>query len=89
MDELLKALQAANALPELPVPEEGREPTELENEINRLACKWFITREGRIDIGQMDEFRAYAPCKIYPVERDSFGWLVGCILYNGRKYYFG
>lgn len=89
MEELLKALQEANALPEVPYPEEGREATPQEEKIAGLANELFILSNGGINRAQMNEFERFAPCKIFCAERDSFGWLVGGIIYNGRKYYFG
>jgi hypothetical protein len=89
MDELLKALQEANALPEPPMPDGERDLTPEETRISGLACTLFIRNNGRINYAQVNEFEKYAPCKIYPVEQDSFGWLIGCIQYNDRKYYFG
>jgi len=74
MEELLKAMQAEK-------PDE--------DVINGLACNLFITPYGEINRAQINEFEKFAPCKIYPVERDSFGWLIGGIKYNDKKFTFG
>jgi hypothetical protein len=88
MEELLKALQAANALPK-PPDIENRAYTPAEALVCSLANTLFITPGGQINKPQVNEFEKFAPCRIYPVDGDSFGWLVGCICYNDRKYYFG
>lgn len=74
MDELLKELQKEQPDPDV---------------INGLACDLFITREGRVNRAAVSEFSAYAPCKIYPVEQDSFGWLIGGITYSDKRFTFG
>ena len=60
-----------------------------EIEVSAIANELFITHEGRVNYPQVNEFEKYAPCKIGPAERDSFGWLIGYIKYNDRTYYFG
>lgn len=60
-----------------------------EEKINNYACALFITKEGRMNMAQKDEFERYAPCKIVCLERDSFGWLIGGIKYNDKTYSFG
>lgn len=89
MDELLKALQEANALPEVPYSEDGREMTDAELKVMSLANDLFITKSGQPNRAQMNEFMKYAPCAIVPGETDGFGWLTGVIHYNGRSYIFG
>ena len=89
MEELLKALQKANSLPQPDMMDEERAPTPEEEEIDSLACGLFITNQGRVNYAQVNEFEKYAPCKIGPAEQDSFGWLMGYIKYGDRKYYFG
>lgn len=74
MDELLKEMQ---------------KETPDEDVINGLACSLFITSGGGINLAQVNEFEKYAPCKIYPVEKDSFGWLIGGIDYNDKNFTFG
>ena len=87
MDELLKALQEAMALPA--EGDDGSPTALLADKINGLACELFITDKGRVNRAQVSEFEKYAPCKIFPLERDSFGWTVGGITYNGRTFSFG
>lgn len=57
--------------------------------VRGLADELFITSSGQANLLAMNEFERYAPCRIYAVERDSFGWLIGCIAYNDKKFYFG
>lgn len=60
-----------------------------EEKVNDLACTLFITRNGEANRAQMNEFERYAPCRIYPLEKDSFGWLIGGIKYNDKVFSFG
>lgn len=69
--------------------EELRKENPNRDTINYLAITLFITDKGQPNFAQMNEFERYAPCKIFCAERDTFGWLVGGIIYNGKKYYFG
>lgn len=57
--------------------------------VNRLACDLFITKDGRCNWANISVFQAYAPCRIFALERDSCGWLIGGINYNGTIYSFG
>jgi len=59
------------------------------DKVNNLACSLLITHDGQINRPQMNEFERYAPCMIFPIEKDSFGWLIGGIKYNGKTYSFG
>lgn len=60
-----------------------------EDRINELACKMFITNDGHHNRVEISKFEKYAPCRIFPLEKDSFGWLIGGINYNGTIYSFG
>jgi hypothetical protein len=60
-----------------------------EEKIDCLACSLLITSGGQINRAQVNEFEKYAPCKIFPIEQDSFGWLIGGIRYNDKTYLFG
>jgi len=60
-----------------------------EDKVNDLACELFITNEGWCNRAQINEFERYAPCKIFPIERDSFGWLIGGIKYNDKTFSYG
>jgi hypothetical protein len=60
-----------------------------EERVNALACDLFITNEGKCNWVEMNAFERYAPCKIVPLERDSFGWLIGGIKYNDRTFAYG
>lgn len=57
--------------------------------INELACDLFITNGGGCDWKKIKEFESMASCRIFPVERDSFGWLVGGIFYKGKTWTYG
>lgn len=57
--------------------------------VNELACKLFITREGHHNRVEINKFESYAPCKIFPLEQDSFGWLIGGIKYGDKTFSFG
>ena len=87
-EALLLALQQANSLPKPPEDEE-RERTLEEMVIDGLASEIFITLKGRVNYSEVNAFERFANCKITPAEQDSFGWLIGCITYGSRKYYFG
>lgn len=58
-------------------------------EVNNIACALFITDTGGCDWGIMKRFEEYADVKIYKVESDSFGWLVGGIKFRNREFTFG
>jgi hypothetical protein len=60
-----------------------------EERINRISCELFITEDGRINFVEINVFERYAPCTIFPIEYDSFGWLIGGIRYNDKVYSFG
>lgn len=89
MDELLIALKKASSLPDSNLIGKERESTPEEDEISGLACSLFITNHGQLNYAQVNEFERFAPCKIVITEQDSFGPLICCIKYSGRKYYFG
>lgn len=57
--------------------------------INRLAQDLFITPRGYTDRAQINEFEKYAPCKVEPVVRDALMWVMGEIVYNGKRYLYG
>lgn len=60
-----------------------------EDRVNELACILFIDREGHHNRVEINKFQSYAPCKIFPLERDSFGWLIGGIKYGDKIFSFG
>lgn len=57
--------------------------------IDALACGLFITNDGGCNWENILEFEKYANCKIYALEKDSFGWLIGGIRYGGKTYAYG
>ncbi len=60
-----------------------------EDRINELACQLFIDKWGHHNRVEISKFEKYAPCRIFPLEQDSFGWLIGGIKYNDKIYSFG
>lgn len=57
--------------------------------VNDLASGIFITDEGRCNWDTIKYFETYAGVKIYALERDSFGWLVGGIEYHKKVFSYG
>lgn len=54
-------------------------------EVERLAKQVLMTRDGKINMVEVDRFEAFAPCHIaYPS-----GTSRGIITYGGRYYFFG
>lgn len=73
MDELFEAVKAGN-----------------QEAIYNLACEHFITNEGRCNWANINAFeRDHPECKIVPLEKDSFGWLIGGIKYEDKTYSYG
>lgn len=62
---------------------------ETDNKAEGLAAELFITNEGRCNWANMDYFEKLADCKIKPLERDSFGWLVAGIFYKKEVFMYG
>lgn len=58
--------------------------------IKALAHNLFITSRGRWDLGQVNEFEHYGPCRIILPQNQTqnFGGTIGQINYNGQIYYF-
>jgi hypothetical protein len=46
--------------------------------IQKLLCEILITPEGSVNWEAKDELESYG-FWVYPVERDSFGWVVGAV----------
>ena len=69
--------------------EEIRKEEPNDDVICSLANELFISDGGGCNWPQMNEFERYAPCKIICIERDSFGWLVGGIVYNKKTFSYG
>lgn len=62
----------------------------LIEEIELLACKALITRQGHPNFTAMNFIEKYCnEISIYPGETDSFGWLTGCIETNKGVIVFG
>jgi hypothetical protein len=61
-----------------------------ESESELLACDYFITNDGRCNWANMNKFEELLPgAKIVCLEKDSFGWLIGGIKYNGKTISYG
>jgi len=58
-------------------------------DINALACGHFITSDGHCNWENMKAFEEFSGCVFFPIEKDSFGWLVGGIKYGKRTYSYG
>lgn len=58
-------------------------------EIEALASGYFITNGGACNWKNMKAFEEFSGCKIFPLEKDSFGWLIGGIKYEEKIYSFG
>jgi len=74
-EEMAKLLEALKA---------GDEET-----IETLACAHFITSEGRCNWTNIVAFEGFSGCHISALEKDSFGWLIGGIKYEGKVYSYG
>lgn len=63
--------------------EEGIQPSKhpLVNEAQGLACEFFITDDGRCNFPNM-KVAEQAGFRVFAGEKDSFGWLTGCIQTN-------
>jgi hypothetical protein len=60
-----------------------------EEKINDLACRRFITSCGGCDWEAIRKFEELSNCRIFPLEKDSFGWLIGGISFQGRIFSYG
>lgn len=52
------------------------------NEIGSIACTLFITSSGTPNRKNIQHAKRYG-IQVYPGDRDSFGWLTGCIQMSG------
>lgn len=59
---------------------ESEEISKLES----FACNLLITENGGVNYARMTELRK-AGYRVYPGEKDGFGWLSGCIEKQGNK----
>lgn len=57
--------------------------------VDALASELFITDGGRCEWKKMKEFENFANCKFFAGEKDSFGWLIGGILFEDQAFYYG
>lgn len=60
-----------------------------EEEINKQATKLFTLRDGRPDVGQMNEFEHYAHCRVFLVKDNTHVSFMGGIQYRKKTYMFG
>lgn len=49
--------------------------------VSLLACKYLIDNNGQCNFGNIKQLRNLG-YKVYAGEKDSFGWLIGCIKKN-------
>ena len=73
------------------VVDEEYNAIEYNDTANRLsgeACKYLICSDGRVNYHNRAKIENEG-FKIYPGDKDSFGWLVGVIERNNRKLLFG
>lgn len=75
--QLLKDLEASDC--ELPCDHKDIE------EITALLNEVFISKDGQINDYLFEDFGWY----VYPVERDSFGWLIGAVVTKKGDIAFG
>lgn len=58
--------------------------------INNLCCSLFIRKDAGCDWANIKAFELMLPeAKVVCLEKDSFGWLIGGIRYNGKTYSYG
>lgn len=59
--------------------------------VNKYAMWLLVTRDGRLNRNQVNEFERYAPCKISEWHSTTFksACYIGTITYNNRTYGFG
>jgi hypothetical protein len=72
---LVKALEASD-IRRLQFLQDGHHETIPQ--IRYLIHQLFITEDGRLDYKNKDLLKTYG-YTIYPVEQDSYGWLVGAL----------
>ena len=54
------------------------------NNLISMACQLLIEENGGVNYSQMTKLRN-AGYRVYPGEKDGFGWLSGCIEKQGNK----
>lgn len=87
MELLFKALDKLYALnDELHVTEDGTyfTNTDERNEAEDLCNEYLITESGGCNWSNIDILREHG-YRVYPGEKDSFGWLIGCVQKKGDK----
>jgi hypothetical protein len=72
---LVKKLEAFNLRPRQFLEDKDHE---LIPQIRYLIHQLFITQDGRLDYKNKELLETYG-YKIYPIEQDSYGWLVGAL----------
>lgn len=58
------------------------------NELSLEACEYLICSDGSVNYSNKKILENNG-FKVYPKEKDSFGWLVGAIGKNNRELIFG
>jgi hypothetical protein len=69
--------------------DEDFEDCDICDKIGELASGLFITNGGHCNWDNIKKFEEMATCDIFSIERDSFGWLIGGIKYEGKIYSYG
>ena len=64
------------------------EYNETANNLSTQACEYLIYSDGRVNYRNKQKLED-AGFKVYPGDKDSFGWLVGVIERNNRTLTFG
>lgn len=60
------------------------------NEVVGLMCETFITEGGQPDYANIAWFKEHSDYRVFPGEKDSFGWLTaGIQKLNGPVLWFG
>lgn len=61
---------------------------ELQNEIESLCSHYLINNNGGCNFDNIKKLRNNGYC-IYAAEKDSYGWLIGCINKDNKYVYYG
>lgn len=60
-----------------------------EDKVESLACGMFITNSGNCNWTNINAFEKFADCTIFGLEKDSFGWVIGGIRFQGKVFSYG
>lgn len=82
---LVRKLEATNVKPQQFLEDEHHE---LVPHIRYLIHQLFITEDGRLNYDNKERLKKYGYV-IYPIEEDSYGWLVGALYTKKGSITFG